>query len=297
MLKLSAVPVRSRRVRFAVLCNVALLAVPSQALSNELNAGESHDSVCSELTEPLSIPQLEACGATIGEILIDNQDIFDLNDPEENSQLYRLANKVHVNTRPAVIRQQLLFRTGETFSGRVLAESERILRGNTYIQEATISPVHVEGGVVNLQVETVDVWTLNVAASFARKGGENSAGFGFKEANLLGTGILIGAGYKAGVDRDSIRVTFRDQQLGTSWIGLSAIYALHSDGYTRMLRVDRPFFSFESKRAGGIFLLDDDRVESLYDQGDAVSDYRRRTRSYKAYGGWSNGLSGSWTRR
>jgi len=57
--------------------------------------------------------ELERTGAVIGEVFIDNQNIFDLEDPEENKQLYRLANKLHIRTQPKVIRQQLLFKSGD----------------------------------------------------------------------------------------------------------------------------------------------------------------------------------------
>ena len=41
--------------------------------------------------------QLEAEGAIIGEIRIDNRNIFDLEDPRENNALYRLTNKLHTS--------------------------------------------------------------------------------------------------------------------------------------------------------------------------------------------------------
>ncbi len=245
----------------------------------------------------LSASMLEASGATIGRILIDNENIFDLDNPEENSALYRLANKAHIKTRPNVIRQQLLFKTGDAYSRRVLDESERILRGNHYIREATIRPINYESGVVDLQVETIDVWTLNVAASFGRKGGENTGGFGVKEQNLFGTGIQFGVGYKSGVDRDTKQLVFRDPQLGASWVGLTAVFASNSDGHTRILGIDRPFFSLESRGAGGFSFVDDDRVDSLYDRGETVSEFRHETRLQEAYGGWSKGLHNGWTRR
>lgn len=297
MLKLSAPLARIHCARSTVLCSYVLFAVLPQSLSAETNTEESRNSECSALTRFSPASQLETCGATIGKILIDNRDIFDLDNPKENKRLYRLANKMNVKTRPTVIYQQLLFRSGDTFSQRILDESERILRSNHYIREATIRPVHVEDGVVDLQVETIDVWTLNIDASFGRKGGENTGGFGVTEENLFGTGILIGAGYKSGVDRDSKQFTFRNQQLGSSWVGMSASYAINSDGFTRMISIDRPFYSLDSRGAGGLSLLDDDRVVSLYDQGDAISEFRSRSKSYEAYGGWSDGIRGSWIRR
>src|SRR5262245_61275300 len=54
---------------------------------------------------------LEAAGITIGEIIIENGDVFDTELPEENNALFRLANTLHVETKPDVIRSQLLFKS------------------------------------------------------------------------------------------------------------------------------------------------------------------------------------------
>jgi signal transduction histidine kinase len=64
--------------------------------------------------------------------------IFDLSDPRENNWLYRLANKLHINTRPDVIRQLLLFNTGEPVSVQRIEETERLLRERQYLYEARI---------------------------------------------------------------------------------------------------------------------------------------------------------------
>jgi hemolysin activation/secretion protein len=245
----------------------------------------------------LSPLTLEKRGATIGEILIDNDNIFDLSDPEENSWLYRLANRAHVKTRPTVIRQQLLFQTGDTYSHQVLEESERILRGNHYLQDAVIQPVEFDDGTVDLRVATTDTWTLSPSVSFGRTGGANTGAVGIKEQNLLGTGIKIGASYRSDVDRDSTSFVFHDSQLGNSWVGLFAAVASNSDGHTRRLDIDRPFHSLDARVAGGFSMLDDDRIDTLYDLGEPVADFRHQTRTYEAYRGWSKGLQDGGTRR
>jgi hypothetical protein len=48
--------------------------------------------------------ELERRGAIIGNVLVDPENIFNLEDPDENKALYRLANRVHVRTQPHVIR-------------------------------------------------------------------------------------------------------------------------------------------------------------------------------------------------
>jgi hypothetical protein len=82
--------------------------------------------------------ELERRGAIIGEVLVYPENIFDLEDPEENKALYRLANRVHVRTQPHVIRQQLLFKSGDRYSQRLLDESARILRSARYLYDASV---------------------------------------------------------------------------------------------------------------------------------------------------------------
>ena len=88
-----------------------------------------------------SFAELEAAGAVIGEIRIEADDVFDLDDPAENNWLFRLANRIHIQTRPDVIRNQLLFRSGEKLVAQRVLETERLLRGNRYLYEASIRPV------------------------------------------------------------------------------------------------------------------------------------------------------------
>src|ERR1039457_6371963 len=68
--------------------------------------------------------ELERSGAVIGNIIIDNLNIFDLNDPKDAPRLFRLADHLHARTRVQVIRWQLLFVSGDKYSRRVLEESE-----------------------------------------------------------------------------------------------------------------------------------------------------------------------------
>ena len=89
-----------------------------------------------ESTVDDTIPEhalLEGADAVIGEIIIDKRNIFDLSDPEEDKWLYRWANRLHVVTRDNVITNQLLFESGDRFSGRLLDESGRLLRRNRYL--------------------------------------------------------------------------------------------------------------------------------------------------------------------
>ena len=245
----------------------------------------------------MALRSMESSGATIGQVSITSSNVFDLDDPEENKALYRFANKVHVTTRQNVIQQQLLFSPGGQFSLQALEETERLLRKNRYIQNASVRPIIGQDGAVNIDVETNDVWTLMPKLAFSRSGGTNKAAIGVKEMNLLGTGIAVELSQKTDVDRDSTSIKFVDRHLKGSWYSLAVLYANNSDGHTQFLQLEKPFYSLNSKSSGGFSYLDDDLVESFYDRGQRKSEYRHESRKSEAYLGWSHGLVEGFSRR
>ena len=144
---------------------------------------------------------LEAAGARVGTITIRTAQIFDENDPHENHGLYRLANRLHLHTHAGAVRAALLFRSGEPYQGRLLEETERNLRQLNFLREPRIRPVAYHDGVVDILVETHDVWTLQITPSFSRAGGKNAASLQVKDNNLFGYGKTLLAGYSHTVDR------------------------------------------------------------------------------------------------
>ncbi|HEX2643451.1 MAG TPA: hypothetical protein VHU81_10685, partial [Thermoanaerobaculia bacterium] len=206
-------------------------------------------------------------GATIGEIRIVTQSIFDTSKPDENKRLFRLADRLHRTTRPQVIERQLLFRTGEPFSQTALDESERILRANRYLYEAEIRPVRYEDGRVDLEVVTRDVWTLRAGASVNRAGGVNTFDFSLQDSNFFGTGKDLTIWRNSGIDRDSTLFRYRDPALFGSRVQMEASVADYSDGGSKRLEVERPFYSLNARWAAGFKSFFYNRVDSLYDRG------------------------------
>ncbi len=239
----------------------------------------------------------ETTDAVVGSVTINNGSIFDLENPDEDKLLYRLANKAHITTRPKVIEQQLLFQSGDKFSTQTLEESERLLRGNRYIQEAQIEPIRHANGVVDVHVSTTDTWTLVPKLSFSHSGGASSTDVGIKEMNLLGTGIGIEAAYTSDVDRDSKVLKVVDHHLGDSWYSVKAIFEDSSDGHTRYLDLGQPFYSLNSTTAFGMTLYNNERIESLYDRGEIESQFGQESRAQEFYFGRSKGLQDGWAKR
>jgi len=269
------------------------LLMPSLAGAQADDQGTDGDAQ----SEIPSAAELEAAGATIGRIIIDKQNVFDPSKPGENKSIYRLANRWHIITRDSVIEQQLLFRTGDRFSQRMLEESERLLRANSYLFDAKILPIRYADGIVDIRVWTRDLWTLMPGFSVSRSGGENRTRVELSEKNLLGRGVRLRVSYVKNVDRDSTSFEYSDRNLGKSWTSVFFKYSDSSDGGTTQFNLIRPFYALDSRWSAGATYFDDERVVSFYNLGNEVAEYQSETEAHSVFRGWSSGLMDGWTKR
>ncbi len=132
----------------------------------------------------------------ISYVFIDNRSIFPTSEMNPDSPLtwvYRLANSLHVRTREAFIRDELLFETGQCLDPLLLEESERLLRGYTFIAQSDVFSLPQPDGSQHVNVYTQDEWTtrLDVKARFDGKFELN--GVRVTEENFLGRGVLLRA--------------------------------------------------------------------------------------------------------
>ncbi len=244
-------------------------------------------------SEVLDDAELSRRGARIGEISIRVVDVFDTSDPAEDRRLFRLVNRLHPKTRESVIRRQLLVAPGDPYQPRLLRESERLLRRNRYLRDAEIRPVGVRRDRVDLEVEAHDVWTLTGGVHFAREGGENQYRFEVQDSNFLGTGKDITVSHGSSVDRTTSVVRYRDPNLAGSRTRLELWLGENSDGDLRRFGVERPFYSLDSRWAAGLAARFEERVDSLYDLGEQLTEFRHDRRYVELYWGRSAGLRGT----
>lgn len=240
---------------------------------------------------------LEALGARIGQIEVFTDDIFDLRDPKENYPLYRLANALHVRTRPQVVRHALLFASGDRVSASVIDETERLLRRNTYLHDVQIRPTAWRDGVVDIEVRTRDTWSLDLGVNFSRGGGANTSRVRLKEYNLLGWGVGLSYGRSNTVDRSGNTFAINADRVGGSWVTAGYSVSNNDDGRSQSLTLVRPFYSLDTRWAAGLTLSSDRRIDAVYDAGRIASEYRRGERRAEAFFGWSTGRVDGWVQR
>jgi outer membrane protein assembly factor BamA len=256
--------------------------------------------------KPLLLLCVLACGLTgmahaegerIGTITVRVRDIFDTTKPAENKALYRLANRLHIDTREDALRAQLLFAEGDEFHARVLQETERALRRLRYVREPRVRVVSHHDGVVDIEVTALDVWTMSPGLSFGRKGGANTTSFDFDDFNVLGTGKRLSLGMRRDVDRSSKTLAWSDPNVfGSRWT--SALeYADSDDGSTAGIVIERPFYSFDTRWTAGLKFLGDNGVQHRYRLGSRSDAFRRETQDADLYFGTSRGWDDGWVRR
>jgi hypothetical protein len=250
-----------------------------------------------EDTQVPSFEELEAKGARIGEVRVDARNIFDLDDPREDNGFYRLANYLHITTRPSVIARQLLFKTGDPVSTQLIDESERIIRANKYVYDVDIRPAAYHDGVVDIDVTTRDTWTLDIVLTYSHSGGANSSRFGLTEYNLLGTAATVALLQTSTPDRHGTQFAFTYPQAFDHWTQLSFLDGRFNDGSLITAAINRPFYALDTRWAVGANALKNDRTDSLYNAGDVVQQFHHHVESAQASGGWSPGLVNGWANR
>ncbi len=267
-----------------------------------VDAAKLTDKQRTEIAEPRppglpSDAELEASGAVIGKVEIDIRNIFDENDPRENKGLYRLADRLHIRTKPATIRAQLLFKSGDRYSAEKLAETERNLRLLVFIYDAHVVPVRFAEGKVDVKVITRDVWTLDPNISFGRSGGTNSTNANLQEENFLGWGKQIEVGRTSNVDRTSKLAEYSDPDVfGSRWTGALA-YVDSSDGNQRIAQLSQPFYSLDTRWSATLTAQSYDRTISRYFLGDIADQFNDNEQTYLIGGGVSTGLVDGWSKR
>jgi len=130
-------------------------------------------------------------GKVIGSITLKQLDVF---GPTIHDTLYfsdswveKSANRIHVNTRDKVIRNNLLIKKGDRVDPFLLSDNERILRKLSYIDDARIIVISdtLSSDTIDILVLTKDVWSLGVDMKVKDI---NSASVSMYERNLFGMG-------------------------------------------------------------------------------------------------------------
>jgi hypothetical protein len=205
-----------------------------------------------------------ATAQTVDHVQLFRHSVFDAD--EASFALLRLVNKLHITTRPYVIRRELLVTPGSPWDSARVAESERNLRALRVFRSVRIDSVRTDSGLV-ARVVTRDGWSTRPDFRFKSTGGELDYTLALIEDNLLGTATQASILYRDTPDRTSTTFAFRQRRLIAGAVGLSASYSNRSDGERGAVSLGKPFFTLGSRTSWSLFAEGRDERVLRYEGG------------------------------
>jgi hypothetical protein len=200
-----------------------------------------------------------------------------------------VVRTLHVTTRPDMIRRFLLLREGDTCSELRRAESERILRAQPFIADATIDIIaSTDGppGSIDLIVRTSDEIAVVLGGSVAADMPPVRAAT-FGNGNINGLGIYAAASWRYG---GVFRTGFGGRLVDNQFLGRPYILLVEGHrnplGGDRVAEVSHPYYTDIQRiawqaRAGG----SEDYTGFQADPGDDDEHSLRVDRRYWDFGG------------
>lgn len=236
-------------------------------------------------------------GRRIGAIEFKTISVFDPENERDNSPLYLWLNKLHVNTRPSVVRAQLLFTEGEPLQRSLLEESERILRATPYLTKAYILPHTICDQRVDLLVVTQDAWTLEPRVSMSRKSSDTETGFAISDGNILGSGNAFTLGYADSDKRSLVSYELRNPHIFNSPISVRLFYADTTDGTNSIVRLEKPFHALATPWATGLYQEKLSLIEEMRYRDETINEYHHFIRRHEYYAGRATDINPRHTQR
>ncbi|MQA90276.1 MAG: BamA/TamA family outer membrane protein [Gemmatimonas sp.] len=214
---------------------------------------------------------------SVADIVIDTNSVFDLEGGTRDGRFgwaYRLANTLHARTDAEVVRRELLFDVGDCYDVELLRDSERLLRGFTFLANAEVYGIRMPNGQVQVIVDTQDEWSTRIRPRLGSGGTLGLRGIRVVEENVLGTGQQIGLFYEQEED-DGETIYGAEystpQMFGTRW-NLDLEVARTEVGQSYLASVTYPFVGEQGLRASRQSVERRDRYfEVLIPDGDELA--------------------------
>ena len=153
----------------------------------------------------------------------------------------RVSRALHVTTREDVIRNFILLREGDICTDLRRAESERILRAQAFLADASVTALPSAGGGITLYVRTVDEVSIIVGGA-ASTGGVKALRLG--SSNINGTSSYLAGSWRDGDGyRDEWGARYGHQQVFGRPYTLDVEVERKSLGEQWLVESSHPFYT------------------------------------------------------
>ena len=216
-------------------------------------------------------------GCTIGSITIETHNVFDTRVPTEDKRLFKMANGIHLNTREAVIRRELLFSVGDPYDPALVQETERNLRRLPFIRHADCVAAFDSRGTVDVIVRTYDAWALEVVANVKKAGGYINWKGGLADHNLLGIGKTLSGVYGRGDTTSSVAFEWKDPYFLGRKLDYSMLAVVGPESWSYSVGLNRPFYASIVRSAVGFSGNYSQNTVAVFSGGTVVGTVRKRS--------------------
>ena len=229
----------------------------------------------------LALSPLLTAQTRIGRIIIHPIDVYSASEANKGA-FYRIADRLHIETKASVIRKFLLFREGDVYKPERLAETERNLRALHFIKSASVTASEPHDGLVDVTVTTQDAWSIAPETQAGNKGGTTTYGANLTDSNLLGFGKEVSLQYDKTVDRTRLGIDYQDPALNSQYWNAHVAYGSNSDGNDQRFQIRRPFYSFATPWSADVTFIGFHQNDKLYSDSFEIAKFAQRHRLINA---------------
>lgn len=226
-------------------------------------------------------------GMPIRKVEVRTLDIYEPPPPGRLHAFYKVANQLHVVSRPVTVRAQLLLHPGEPWSLARAHETMRNLRGLDFLLPERLVARQV-GDSVDVEVVTRDTWTTSPEINLESGGGQRFGSMAFTEKNLLGLGTTLSFSYREDPIGISRSLTLSDGDLfGTHFRGNFSV-GTGSGGKTNSTSLVLPFYAEDTPLSYGASWFRGDSRAHLFQRALEQASFDQRTEEFEAF--WGRGV-------
>ena len=154
-----------------------------------------------------------------------------------------VAMTLHMTTHPRVIENLILLKKGEPCSILLRFETERLLRAQPFLADATITAYETGRDSVRIEVVTIDEPAV-LGSLGVQNGDPLLRALQFGNGNLRGRGVSTLAGWRdGGFYRDTWQLRYSNFQLFSKPVQMHLTGIRRDHGYDAMGQVTFPFFT------------------------------------------------------
>lgn len=170
----------------------------------------------------------------------------------KNTRLNRTGNALHFSTLDRVAERHTLFREGDLIDPDILADNERLLREQSFIEDVRIvvDPVEDNPGMADVILIIRDTWSR---AFFVELSDVKSGKVELYDRSVFGTGNEIQANIHWDPEKSDmfgLEATYRSRNIFGTFIDSRISYQNVFETQSITLQLDRKYFTPNTKYAG-----------------------------------------------